>query len=127
MSRTVRRLLCSAAMAGALGLAVPGGSAVADEPLDCPRIAGICVWSEPEGEGELRLVFRGERVELLDPPGLSVQNQTEIPWCLHEAAEFGDGPRRTLAAGETVRELEIKVQSLYEGSCYGPTDQGAAG
>lgn len=121
MSRSVRRPLVSVAVAiGSFGLAVPGGSAVADEPLACPRIAGICVWSEPEGEGELRLVFQEERVELLDPPGQSVQNQTETSWCLYQATGFGDGPRRTLEASETVRQLDFKVQSVHPGGCYGP-------
>jgi hypothetical protein len=105
-----------AATAAFLGTAVlPSvSSAQADEPVPCPRVIGVCTYSESEAQGDLRLYFRDE--PLADPAFRTVQNQTPEPWCVFENPYFGS-PQQQVEPWETIRDLPFAAASLRRGPC----------
>ncbi|MDL5206581.1 hypothetical protein [Streptomyces sp. ALI-76-A] len=47
----------------------------------------MCTYSEPEGQGDLRVYFVDE--PLADPGFRIVQDQTPGPWCVYTGPYFG--------------------------------------
>ncbi|GAA4623937.1 hypothetical protein GCM10023196_022150 [Actinoallomurus vinaceus] len=116
MNGIVRRVsLTVAGAAVAAGVTVPVSAAHADEPLPCPRIFGVlCVFTGPNGHGELRL-FRHEE-QFLAPPVRSAQNQSPLPWCLYRDPGF-NGEHREIDRGQTIGDLGFHAHSARPGNC----------
>ncbi len=117
MKRFVRHALAIfAATAAILGTGVlPAASAAqADEPVPCPRVIGVCTYSEPEGQGVPRLYFQDE--PLADPVFRTVQNQSPQPWCVYAHPYFG-APQQQVEPWQTLRNLPFAAASLRPGSC----------
>ncbi|MEQ4716972.1 hypothetical protein [Nonomuraea sp. B19D2] len=110
--------LGAAALATAVAyLAAPTSPASAQSGFPCPRIMAICAYTEPGGQGALRLIF--EDTPEIEPPFLSAQNQTSGPWCFYSEPGFA-GQRREVSAGEAVEDFGFPVRSLKEGLCEEP-------
>ncbi|MFD1544178.1 peptidase inhibitor family I36 protein [Nonomuraea guangzhouensis] len=106
--------LTAAIATAAASLALPASAAHADDPLPCPRIYGVCAWTEPSGKGELKLLFGDD--PYLEPPVRAVQNQTGGLWCFY-AYPYFQGERWQIAGGETVRDLGLDSRSARRGTC----------
>jgi hypothetical protein len=104
-----------AATAAILGAVLPAASAAqGDNPVPCPRIIGVCTYSEAEGQGNLRLYFDDE--PLADPVFRTVQNQSPEPWCVYEHPYFG-APQQQVEPWQTIRNLPFDAASLRRGPC----------
>lgn len=116
MKRFVRHAVTVfAATAAILGAVLPTASAAqADEPVPCPRVIGVCTYSEADGQGTPRLYFGTE--PLADPTFRTVQNQTPDPWCVYAHPYFGD-PKEQVDAWSTIRDLPFEAASLRRGPC----------
>lgn len=118
MKRFVKKMLTLSAVVGAAaGSAImPAASAHADAQLPCYRIAAVCAWSEPGGQGELRLLFGPEFI--LDPPVQSAQNQTQEPWCFYREPGFRGDERRQVQPNETAYDFGFQAYSAKPGPCW---------
>jgi hypothetical protein len=120
VKRIVRRAVTSFAVAAAIMATVgmPTASAASavrsDEPVPCPRVIGVCTYSEADGQGEPRLYFTDE--PLADPTFQTVQNQTPGPWCVYANPYFG-APNQQVESFQTIRNLPFEAASLRRGPC----------
>ncbi|MFD7427306.1 hypothetical protein ACFV6Z_09640 [Streptomyces sp. NPDC059818] len=109
--------LFSAVAVAGLGTAVlpAAGAQAAPVPL-CPRVIGVCTWTEPSFEGDLRLLFDEEAV--LAPPVRSAVNQDFQTWCFYEKPFFDNqGKMREVNQGETVNDFGFGAHSAKRGQC----------
>jgi hypothetical protein len=108
--------LLSATAAVSLGTAVlPAAQAQAAQPI-CPRVIAVCTWTEPNFEGDSRLLFDEEAV--LQPPVRSAVNQDFQTWCFYERPFFDNrGQMREVNRGETVYDFGFSALSAKRGQC----------
>lgn len=117
MKRFARKLMALAAVGVAAAAAVvpAAGAQAAEAQLNCPRIYGVCGWTGPAGQGQLRLFFGPE--PFVVPPLRSAQNQTGEPYCFYSEQVFRGDQRREVSPGETVHDFGFDVYSLKPGFC----------
>lgn len=118
MKSTMKKVaLLSAVAMASLGTAVlPAAQAQAAPQPICPLVVGVCTWTEPGFEGDMRILFDEEPV--LVPPVRSATNQDFQTWCFYERPFFDNqGQMREVNAGETVNDFGFGAQSAQRGQC----------
>lgn len=107
--------MVAAVLTAATGLALPTTAAHAAESYPCPRVQAVCVWTEPGGHGDLRLLWAEE--PYIVPPVRSAQNQTPEPWCFFNAPGYQGDERREVTHNETVADFGFDALSARQGPC----------
>lgn len=110
-----RAAMVVAVLTAATGLALPTTTAHAAEAYPCPRVVAVCAWTEPGGQGDLRLLW--DDTPYIVPPVRSAQNQTPEPWCFYNAPGYMGDERREVARNETVADFGFDALSAKRGPC----------
>ncbi|MFJ4922313.1 hypothetical protein [Streptomyces sp. NPDC088725] len=107
----------SAVAVAGLGTAVlPAASAHAAAQPICPPVIGVCTWTEPNFESDLRILFDEE--PFIAPPVRSARNQDFQTWCFYERPFFDNrGQVREVNRGETVNDFGFSAHSARRGQC----------
>lgn len=118
MKRFAQKLaLFSAVATAALGTAVLPATQAQARPVPlCPLVVGVCTWTAPAFEGDLRILFNEE--PFIQPAARSASNQDVQPWCFYEQPFFGkQGQMREVSAGEAVHDFGFDAHSAMQGLC----------
>ncbi|MEU6997694.1 hypothetical protein [Nonomuraea sp. NPDC046570] len=118
MKRLAQKTLTLAAVvtAAAGTVVLPAAGAHADRQLPCYKVAAVCMWTEPSGGGEQRLLFREGAI--IRPAVRSAQNQTFETWCFYEQPFYAGYRRREIQSHETVYDFGFTAYSARPGNCY---------
>jgi len=109
--------LFAAVAAATLGTAALPATAAHAAPVPmCPMVVGVCTWTDPSFEGELRILFNEE--PFIQPSVRSASNQDVQPWCFYEQPFFGkQGQMREVSTGEVVHDFGFDAHSATQGNC----------
>src|ERR671914_1717457 len=115
MQRSIRlAALVAAVVTSTVGFVSPTAAAQVRSTFPCPRILAVCGFTEPNGQGDLVLIFEDEPE--VAPPIRSAMNNTQDFWCFYSDPGFA-GQRRQVSRGETVQDFGFPVQSAMRGMC----------